>query len=77
MIETLPGVREAVVLGLPDEKWGEVVAAVVEADPATVTAADVDRHCRKHLVRGRCPSRILVVDGPAPHLDRQGDAARR
>ena len=62
VIETLPGVREAVVLGLPDEKWGEVVAAVVEADPAAVTAADVDRHCRDHLVRGRCPTRILVVD---------------
>ena len=41
VIETLPGVREAVVLGLPDEKWGEVVATVVEADPAAVTAADV------------------------------------
>lgn len=62
VIETLPGVREAVVLGLPDEKWGEVVAAAVEADPAAVTAADVDRHCRRRLVRGRCPTRIVVVD---------------
>ena len=62
VIETLPGVREAVVLGLGDDKWGEVVAAVVEADPAAVTATDVDRHCREHLVRGRCPTRILVVD---------------
>ena len=62
VIEALPGVREAVVLGLPDEAWGEVVAAVVEADPAAVTAADVNRHCRQHLVRGRCPTRTLVVD---------------
>lgn len=62
VIEALPGVREAVVLGLPDEEWGEVVAAVVEADPAAVTAAAVSRHCRKHLVRGRCPTRTLVVD---------------
>ena len=62
VIEALPGVREAVVLGLPDEEWGQVVAAVVEADPATVTAAGVNRHCRKHLVRGRCPTRTLVVD---------------
>lgn len=63
VIEALSGVREAVVLGLPDEEWGEVVAAVVEADPAVVTAADVERHCRAHLVRGRCPTRTLVVDG--------------
>ena len=62
MIEALPGVREAVVLGVRDEEWGQVVAAVVEADPAAVTAADVDRHCREHLVRGRCPTRTLVVD---------------
>lgn len=61
-IEAMPGVREAVVLGLPDEEWGETVAAVVEADPAAVTPADVDRHCRKHLVRGRCPTRTVVVD---------------
>ena len=62
VIEALPGVREAVVLGLPDEEWGQVVAAVVEADPAAVTAGDVDRHCRELLVRGRCPTRTLVVD---------------
>lgn len=62
VIEKMPGVREAVVLGLPDEEWGETVAAVVEADPAAVTPADVDRHCRKHLVRGRCPTRTAVVD---------------
>jgi len=61
-IETLPGVREAVVFGLPDEEWGEVVAAVVEADPAEVRAADIDRHCREQLARGRCPSRVAVVD---------------
>ena len=61
VIEELPGVREAVVFGVPDEKWGEVVAAVVEGDAAAVSAEEVDRHCRGRLVRGRCPSRILVV----------------
>ncbi len=62
VIEALPGVREAVVFGLPDEEWGEVVAAVVEGDPAVVDAEAVDRHCRTRLARGRCPSRIVVVD---------------
>ena len=63
VIETLPGVREAVVLGQPDAEWGEVVVAVVEGDPEAVGAGDIDRHCRKRLARGRCPSRILVVEG--------------
>lgn len=62
VIETLPGVREAVVFGLPDSEWGEVVAAVVEGDAAAVTAGDIDRHCRERLARSRCPSRILVVE---------------
>ena len=62
VIEALPGVNDAVVFGVPDEEWGEVVAAVVEADPGVVTADDVDRYCRERLARGRCPSRIVVVD---------------
>ena len=62
VIEALPGVREAVVFGVPDEEWGEVVAAVVEGDLAVVTAGAVDRRCRTRLVRGKCPSRIVVVD---------------
>ena len=62
VIEGLPGVREAVVFGVPDEEWGEVVAAVVEGDVAAVSADDVERHCRERLVRGRCPSRIVVAE---------------
>ena len=62
VIEGLPGVREAVVFGLPHEEWGEVVAAVVEGDPSAVSAEEVGRHCRERLMRGRCPSRILVVE---------------
>jgi len=63
VIEALPGVREAVAVGLPDDDWGEIVAAVVEGDPSSVTPGRVDRHCRARLARGRCPTRILVVDG--------------
>ncbi|MDE2974688.1 MAG: AMP-binding protein [Gemmatimonadota bacterium] len=62
VIEELPGVCEAVVFGMPDEDWGEAVAAVVEGGASAVTAEDVDRHCRERLVRGRCPTRIAVVD---------------
>ena len=43
-----PGVRDCLVTGVPDEKWGQlVVAYVVRADPA-LTAADCDAHCRSH-----------------------------
>ena len=74
VIETMPGVSEAVVFGVPDEDWGEVVAAVVEADPTRVTAEDVNQHCRTRLARGRCPSRIAVTD--ALVRTRSGKAVR-
>jgi acyl-CoA synthetase (AMP-forming)/AMP-acid ligase II len=41
-----PAVRDAVVVGVPDERWGQrVVAYVIPAEGATVTAADLDAHC--------------------------------
>jgi len=43
-----PGVQESVVCGVPDEKWGQLVAAyVVKKDPA-LTAAELDAFCREH-----------------------------
>ena len=68
VIESMPGVAEAVVFGTPDEEWGEVVAAVVEADPSVVKPEGVHSHCRARLSRGRRPTRIQVVDSlPRTH----------
>ena len=59
-----PGVAESVVVGAPDEKWGElVVAYVVKKDPA-VTAQDLNRHCMRHpmLARYKRPRYYRFVD---------------
>ena len=45
------GVADAAVVGLPDERWGELVVAYVVRDgdgDGAVTAAALDRHCREH-----------------------------
>ncbi|MGH2842936.1 MAG: class I adenylate-forming enzyme family protein [Solirubrobacteraceae bacterium] len=43
-----PGVRDSVVVGVPDERWGElVVAYVVRVDP-TLDAAALEAHCHGH-----------------------------
>ncbi|MDA8334334.1 MAG: AMP-binding protein [Peptococcaceae bacterium] len=48
-----PGVRETVVTGVPDEKWGQLVAAyVVRRDPA-LTAAELDAFCQGHPMLAR------------------------
>ena len=62
VIRELDGVSDVVVFGVPDEEWGEVVAAVVEADGGAVDADGVGRHCRDRMARGSCPTRVAVVD---------------
>ncbi|MGH3411860.1 MAG: class I adenylate-forming enzyme family protein [Marmoricola sp.] len=43
-----PGVVDSIVVGVPDEKWGQRVVAQVQLADASVTAADLDAHCRSH-----------------------------
>ncbi|MCB1687660.1 MAG: AMP-binding protein [Halioglobus sp.] len=58
-----PAVKEACVLGLPDELWGEsVVAALVPQPGSEIDTADIDRFCIENLARFKRPKYYLVVD---------------
>jgi fatty-acyl-CoA synthase len=58
-----PGVLEAAVAGVPDEKWGEaVVAFVVAADGADRDQAAIISHCRQRLAHYKVPKRIVFVE---------------
>lgn len=62
VIDKLQGVDESVVVGTPDEKWGEVVVAAVKARPhAQLTEADVKSFCKQHLHTWKCPKKVLFV----------------
>ena len=56
-----PAVREAAVIGIPDEKWGELVTALVVTDGSAVTAEDLIAHCRGALAGFKCPKRVEFV----------------
>jgi len=56
-----PAVREAAVIGIPDEKWGELVTALVVTDGSGVTAEDLITHCRGTLAGFKCPKRVEFV----------------
>jgi fatty-acyl-CoA synthase len=70
VLKTHPSVRDAVAVGLPDEKWGEAITAVVEAHPgAAVDEADVIAHVKNRLAAYKAPKRVLLVEtiGRAPN----------
>jgi acyl-CoA synthetase (AMP-forming)/AMP-acid ligase II len=57
-----PNVKEVAVIGIPDEKWGELVTALVVADDGDVTAEELISHCRNSLAGYKCPKRVDFVD---------------
>jgi acyl-CoA synthetase (AMP-forming)/AMP-acid ligase II len=55
-------VRDAAVVGLPDERFGEVITALVELQPGESVAEDVlVEHVRRYLALYKAPKRVFVV----------------
>ena len=58
-----PDVFDALVVGVPDDRFGERVAAVVAARPGTApTLEDLAAHCRKTLAGYKVPRQLTLVD---------------
>jgi fatty-acyl-CoA synthase len=56
-------VYEAVVIPVPDEKWGEVPKALVVLKPDMhVTDAELVEFCRSRLAHYKCPKSVDFVD---------------
>ena len=59
----VPGIAEAAVIGVPDERWGEVGRAILALKPGSaVTEEDIMRHCNDNLARYKQPRSIRFVD---------------
>jgi fatty-acyl-CoA synthase len=61
-----PRVMEAAVVAVPDERWGEVPAALVVTDSPDVTAETVLRACRLELADYKVPKHVYVRPEPLP-----------
>ncbi|GAA1480182.1 long-chain fatty acid--CoA ligase [Gordonia sinesedis] len=63
MLHQHPGVTDVAVIGVPDETWGETVAAVVvPAADAAVTEAELIDYCRSHIAHFKAPKAIHFAE---------------
>lgn len=58
-----PAVREVAVIGVPDEKWGEAIKAVVSLNPGkTATEAELISFCKDNMASYKKPKSVEFVE---------------
>ncbi|MGW3417832.1 acyl-CoA synthetase [Streptomyces phaeochromogenes] len=63
-LKSHPDVYDALVAGVPDEKWGNHVAAVVQlrTGAGQPSLDDIQNHCRTHLAGYKIPRQLVITD---------------
>jgi 3-oxocholest-4-en-26-oate---CoA ligase len=62
-LKTHPTVNDAAVVGVPDDRFGEAITALVELHPGdTLDEAALIAHVRLHLAAFKSPKRIVEID---------------
>ena len=76
-LKTHPAIEDALVFGIPDEKWGQAVTAVAEAR-SDVSEEDLIAHVKAHHAHYKAPKRVLIVEKVprAPNGKADYDSAR-
>jgi acyl-CoA synthetase (AMP-forming)/AMP-acid ligase II len=61
VLNTHPQVSQAIVIGVPHERWGETVKAVVIATEP-IEESDLIAYARERLAHYKCPTSVVYVD---------------
>jgi len=77
VLKEVPSIADAVCVGLPDERFGEIICALVEPqNGAEVDETAAVEHVRSRLARYKAPRKVLVVDSigrsPSGKVDYRG-----
>ncbi|MCB2089197.1 MAG: AMP-binding protein, partial [Sphingomonadaceae bacterium] len=77
VLSEIPEVSECATFGIPDERLGELLVAVVRA--SGITADAVKLHVGERLARYKAPGHVVFTDQPLPrnHLDKVDKIALR
>ncbi len=72
-----PEVVDAIVVGLPDERWGEVVCALVQAEPGTTPSLESLQETARGLIAGyKVPRQMYLIDAVPRHPNAKPDYKR-
>ncbi|RYZ77610.1 MAG: AMP-dependent synthetase, partial [Proteobacteria bacterium] len=62
VLRTAPGVREVAVIGVPDEKWGEVGKAFIVGDRSATSEKALQEFCGQNLAKFKIPKYFVFMD---------------
>ncbi|WP_249593897.1 long-chain-fatty-acid--CoA ligase [Peribacillus frigoritolerans] len=63
VLYSFPAVLEAAVIGIPDEKWGETVAAIIVPKPGhKIDIGELEAFCRENLAGYKIPRIVRFMD---------------
>ncbi len=82
MLTRSPFIKEALVIGEPDETWGAIVCALIVPEKGThPKVEDVRRFCKETLSAYKCPRKIAFVNAlpvnSADKPDRRSEVLKR
>jgi len=62
VVKRFAGVRDCVVVGVPDERFGEAITAVVSSDGRPVDGEQLKAFVKQHLANYKAPKHVVLVD---------------
>ncbi len=63
-LKTHPSIEDALVVGVPDEKWGQSITAVVKTAPGFgLSESELVAHVKARLAAYKSPKRVLLAEG--------------